>query len=148
MLRFITNLASVVLAGFIQSTPWFAIAGVKPNLVLVLTLIFFIVFEYDWLERVALALTAELSLQFAPTPDTYGFVFLGVVIVCGLAIDYLHLQPRLTLAVTTVFATVILNIVGALQWVVMTEETIYNLVLAAVIYALIEFIYGKKLFTR
>jgi len=96
----------------------------------------------------ALALTAELSLQFAPTPDAYGFTFLGAVIVCGLAMDYLRLQPRLTLTVTTVFATVALNVVGSLQWVVMIEETIYNLALAMAIYTFIEFAYGKKLFAR
>jgi len=148
MLRFITSLVSVVIAGFIQSAPWFAIAGVKPDLVLVLTLIFFVVLGHDWIERLALALTAELSLQFAPPPDAYGFTFLGAAIVCGLAMDYLRLQPRLTLAVTTVFATVALNVVGSLQWVVMIEETIYNLALAMAIYTFIEFAYGKKLFAR
>jgi len=50
--------------------------------------------------------------------------------------------------VTTVFATVALNVVGSLQWVVMIEETIYNLALAMAIYTFIEFAYGKKLFAR
>jgi len=148
MLRFLISLIVIALSGFIQSASWFSIAGVKPNLVLVLTLVFFALLERGWVERLAIALTAELSIQFAPLPDIYGIVFLFVVIVCGIAMDYLRLQPILVLTGLVIVSTVTLNVIGSVQFVIALEEVIYNLVLVWIIYLAIEFLYGKKILTR
>ncbi len=148
MSRFITSLIVVVLAGVLQSSSWFQVAGVKPDLVLVLVPIFFMILGTDWIERLALVLSAELSLQFAPVPGIHDFAFIAVLVASGILMDYVRLQPRAILSIIIILATAILGAFGGTQWLVTLEETIFNLILVLTIYTLIEFLYGKKLFSR
>ncbi len=148
MSRFITSLVAVTFAGLLQGAPWFSIAGVKPDLVLVLTFIFFLIIERDWIERLALVLVAELAIQFTALPDIYGFVFIFITVACGFVMDRVRLQPRLMLIFAILVSTIVLNATGPLQPLVTAEEIFYNLVLAAALYLIIELIYGKKVFAR
>jgi hypothetical protein len=145
MLRFIISLIAVALAGIIQTTPWFQIAGVKPDLVLVLALIFISVLNRDWIERFAIILTAELFLGLTPSPDLYGSIFMGLLIIAALVLDYLRLQPKIGLTITVAVATIILNLSGSWSLQTIILETLYNLVAFIIIYTLTEHLWPNDI---
>ncbi len=143
MLRFVINLALIIAAGLLQLSTWFVFAGVKPNLVMALTLVIIII-DHNWFERLAFILVAELMLQFAPVPDIYNLIFLGLMMVSALVFDYLRLQHYLILGVTITLATIFIDVYGRVQWGMVLTEVAYNLVLVILIYTVINTFYGQK----
>lgn len=145
MLQFIIKILVIIFAGLLQSATWFAVIGVKPNLVMALVLAM-MMFDRNWIDRLAFIAVGELMLQFGPSPDVYSFIFLGLMLLSAAIFDYLNLQQYLTLGVAMVVATAVVDIYGHVGWGIALTETAYNLVLVILAYLVLDISHGKKIF--
>jgi hypothetical protein len=145
---FLLALLSIFIAATLQSGEFLVIAGVKPNLVLAL-LVVFSFFMPHLFPYAILALFSAFMLSFAPGISWEG----GALILVALIFFYVRdrfLSPGLVASILfSVFGTVLFYLLISPTVLydevgVVAKEVLYNGLLAAGLFKLIGFIYEKK----
>lgn len=121
------SILSVAGAALLQLTSFTFLWGVKPNLTLVLILIFSVAVR-SWTYRFILLVVGGTFLKFYTGKDIGVFIFPSITLLAILLTDYLPWQSVINYSLSVIIATVILNIPGSSLEVV-SLETVYNLVL-------------------
>lgn len=140
--RFISVLV-VAGAALLQLTSRLYLWGVKPDLTLVLILVFSI-FNRSWIYRFVLIILGVSILKFYQGVDIDSLIFAVITLLSILLIDYLPWQNFVSYFLVIVLATVVLNASGFAPLVALVES-IYNLLLFSIIYLVVSRIYAKKI---
>lgn len=114
-------------AALLQLTSFTFLWGVKPNLTLILILLFSVAVR-SWTYRLILLVVGGTFLKFYAGKDISTFIFPLITMLAILLTDYLPWQSAINYSLAVITATVILNIPGSSLGIVFLEA-VYNLVL-------------------
>lgn len=132
MFRFIANSAILSLASLLQLTPFLMLSGMKPNLALVLIIIFS-VFEADWVYRAFWILLPALLLKSAPGIDTGTLVFMASAVIACLFMDHLPWRKEINAAGALMLGTVI-GAMPAFSFERVFIELLYNFSVGIIVF--------------
>jgi len=143
MLKFVFSALLVVIIALFQLTSYSFIGSIKPNLSLILILIFSLM-NKEWVLRLILIFAAALLLRFSVSFETQNVLFIISSIVGMIIIDYLPWKPVLNIIFAIIIATLLSNIIDFNFYRVLTEAG-YNVILGFIVFLIIQRIYGKKI---
>lgn len=131
MLIFLTSLGATLFFGILQNTYLLSVAGIKPNLILVIALAYAFV-EKDWLKRSAIILTALFTLAISPYGGI-GFIITATALFLSVAlVDTLPWKALANTLVALVLGTFVINLerfgIG-----IFTVELLYNFLAFALV---------------
>jgi len=143
MLKFVFSALLVVIIALFQLTSYSFIGDIKPNLSLILILIFSLI-NKEWVLRLILIFAAALLLRFSVSFEMQNVLFIISSIVGMIIIDYLPWKPVLNIISAIIIATLLSNIIDYNFYRVFTEAG-YNVILGFIVFLIIQRIYGKKI---
>lgn len=139
--RFISVLL-VAGAALFQLTNLAYFGGIKPDLTLVLILVFSI-FDRSWIYRLILLIVGGTLLKFYSGLDIQALVFPFAALLSILLIDYLPALGFISYSLAALVGTAVLSVPGFSPPVLLTEA-VYNLLLLWAFYYIVSRIYAKK----
>lgn len=142
MWRFIASVAFVIGASFSQLTG-ISLAGIKPNLTLVLLAVL-AQYHKNWFTRAVLALIAALMLAFEPSITWSDALFVASAFLTMALVDYLPWREMVN-ALTAVLAGTFVLHLAAFQIRLFAFEAVVNALITIVLFWLIQFMYAKEI---
>ncbi len=138
MFRFIVSIIVIVLGALTQFTSVASIYGVKPNIVLILLLIFSSTYT-NWLERSILIFISALMLKFGSGLETQNILFIVSSCVGVMITDKFPFPKLINLTLALLTATFIINILDFEFWRVILEFS-YNILIILLSFGIYKFL--------
>ena len=142
MLLFFASIISLAIAAFLQTTNFFLIGLVKPNLVFALLVVLAHAYK-DWTSRIFLILMPALILKFSPALAWIDIIFIATAFLIIALVDYLPWRRLINSVVSVIIGTVIIGIPSFAFGLIIKEVGI-NIMLVIIFFLLMEWTYAKK----